>query len=56
MSYTPLKERENVKKRNEGNNGVRYTDSTAKVAGIIHGGMMPSAGKGSKRGCSSCGK
>lgn len=57
MSYTPLKGRENVKKLNEGNNGVRYTDSTAKVAGIIIGGVMPSASRGVKRsGCRSCGK
>lgn len=53
--YTPLKGRENVKKLSEGNGGVRFTDSTAKVAGIITGGVMPSASKAKKGDCSSCG-
>lgn len=54
--YTPLKGRENVKKPSEGNSGVRFQDSTAKVAGILNGGVMPSASRGSKGGCKSCGK
>lgn len=54
--YTPLKGRENVKKVSDGNGGVRFTDSTAKVASIITAGVMPSASKGSKGGCKSCGK
>lgn len=54
--YTPLKGREDVKKLNQGNNGVRFTDSTAKVAGIINGGVMPAASKGSDRGCTGCTK
>lgn len=54
--YTPLKGREDVKKLNQGNNGVRFTDSTAKVAGIINGGVMPAASKGSNRGCTDCEK
>lgn len=57
MAYTPLKGRGDVKKLNEGNNGVRFTDSTAKVAGIITGGHLPASSKGVKgKGCSGCGK
>lgn len=56
MSYTPMKGRENVKKPNTGNGGVRFTDSTAKVANILNGGMMPSASRGGKGGCKSCGR
>ncbi|WP_439327601.1 hypothetical protein [Lonepinella sp. BR2357] len=56
MSFTPMKGRENVVKPNEGNGGVRFTDSTAKVAKEINGGVMPSASRGGKGGCKSCGR
>ncbi|WP_439234943.1 hypothetical protein [Lonepinella koalarum] len=56
MSYTPLKGRDNVVKPSEGNGGVRFTDSTAKVAKEISGGVMPSASRAAKGGCKGCGR
>lgn len=54
--YTVLKGRESVKKLNQGNENVRFTDSTAKVAGIINGGTAQAMSKGSKaKSCKNCG-
>lgn len=55
--YDVLKGRQDVQKLNQGNGTVRFTDSTAKVAGVINGGTAPAMSKGSKsKSCKGCGK
>ena len=51
----PLANRKNVKTPANGNTGVRFQDSTAKVAGIITA-QKPLAMSGKAPGCSGCGR
>lgn len=54
MALSPLANRKNVKSPADGNTGVRYQDSTAKVASIISG-QKPLAKTGKRSGgCSDC--
>lgn len=52
---SPLANRKNVKTPANGNNGVRFQDSTAKVAGIITGQKpLAQTGKRMGGGCAGC--
>ena len=53
--YKPLANQKNVVTPSNGNMGVRFKDSTGKVAGILNGGVRPIASKGAS-GCKSCGR
>lgn len=53
MAVKPLANRRNVKTPANGNNGVRFQDSTAKVAGIINSGK-PLQQTGRKERCNGC--
>lgn len=54
--YKPLANQKNVVTPSNGNMGVRFKDSTGKVAGILNGGVRPMASKGASGGCKSCGR
>lgn len=53
MAVKPLANRKNVKTPADGNSGVRFQDSTAKVAGIINSGR-PLQQTGRKERCDGC--
>lgn len=54
MALKPLASRQHVKTPAHGNSGVRFQDSTAKVAGII-ANAQPLAQTGKRNGgCSGC--
>ncbi len=55
MAVKPLANRSNVKTPANGNTGVRFQDSTAKVADIISSGK-PLQQTGRKERCSGCSK
>lgn len=54
MALNPLANRRNVRSPKDGNSGVRFQDSTAKVASII-ANQKPLAHTGKRSGgCSGC--
>lgn len=56
MALNPLANRKNVRSPKDGNSGVRFQDSTAKVAAII-ANAQPLAQSGKRSGgCSGCNK
>lgn len=58
MAVKPLANRKNVKTPADGNSGVRFKDSTAKVASEITSGVRPqvSGKRPMTGGCSGCNK